>query len=318
MPSFRTLRTFLTVVRNGSFAAAGAEIGLTAAAVGLQMRGLEQDLGRPLFDRSARSVVLNTAGRQAVTRVEELIQRYEALAAGESRNEEDAEIAGTVVMGALVSALMGAFADALWAIRQAHPRLEVKLFAGQSGAFAEKVLRGELDAAVVMKSPRPLSSSMIWTGLYSEPMVLIVPRRPHFPLAARPLAMLRESPFIRFDRETWTGNLVKRVLRQTGVRVSDALELNSVEAIVATVRQGFGVSIVPQLANVDWRNDRELRVITLPGVEEYRHVGLLERAQHSRMRFTAAIKDYFGAPVEAAAHGGASRVRSRRAPGLSA
>lgn len=296
MPSFRTLRTFLTVVRHGSFAAAGAEIGLTAAAVGLQMRGLEQDLGRPLFDRSARSVVLNTAGRQAVARVEELIQRYEALAAGESRNEEDAEIAGTVVMGALVSALMGAFADALWAIRQAHPRLEVKLFAGQSSAFAEKVLRGELDAAVVMKSPRPLSSSMIWTGLYSEPMVLIVPRRPHFPLAAGPLAVLRESPFIRFDRETWTGILVKRVLRQTGVRVSDALELNSVEAIVATVRQGFGVSIVPQLANVDWRNDRELRVITLPGVEEYRHVGLLERAQHSRMRFTAAIKDYFARP----------------------
>ena len=109
------------------------------------------------------------------------MQRYEALAADEGAGE----LAGTVVMGALVSALMGAFADALWAIRQEHPRLEVKLFAGQSSAFAEKVLHGELDAAVVMKSPRPLPSSMVWTQLYSEPMVLIVPRRPHFPLADR-------------------------------------------------------------------------------------------------------------------------------------
>jgi hypothetical protein len=36
-------------------------------------------------------------------------------------------------------------------------------------------------------------------------------------------------------------------------------------------------------------------VINVPGVEEFRHVGLLERAHHSRMRFTSAIKNYFGA-----------------------
>ena len=293
MPTIRTLHTFLAVVRHGTFAAAGAEVGLTAAAVGLQMRSLERDLNRPLFDRAPRSVVLNTAGRQGVPRIEELVQRYEALAADEGAGE----LAGTVVMGALVSALMGAFADALWAIRQEHPLLEVKLFAGQSGAFAEKVLHGELDAAVVMKSPRPLPSSMVWTQLYSEPMVLIVPRRPHFPLPAEPLAILAESPYIRFDRETWTGYLVKRVLRRAGVTVHDAIELNSVEAIVATVRQGFGVSIVPQLANVDWAHDRELRVIEVPGVEEFRHVGLLERAHHSRMRFTAAIKGYFSRTI---------------------
>jgi DNA-binding transcriptional LysR family regulator len=293
MPTIRTFRVFLAVARHGSFAGAGAEVGLTAAAVGLQMRALERDLNRPLFDRGARSVVLNTAGRQAVSRVEELVQRYEALAADEGAGE----LAGTVVMGALVSALMGAFADALWAIRQEHPQLEVKLFAGQSSAFAEKVLHGELDAAVVMKSPRPLPSSMVWTQLYSEPMVLIVPRRPHFPLPTDPLAILAEAPYIRFDRETWTGLLVKRVLRRAGVTVHDALELNSVEAIVATVRQGFGVSIVPQLANVDWADDRELRVIEVPGVEEYRHVGLLERSHHSRLRFTAAIKGYFSRTI---------------------
>jgi DNA-binding transcriptional LysR family regulator len=292
LSSIRTLRTFLAVARLGSFAAAGDEVGLTAAAVGLQMRVLERDLKRALFDRGARAVVLNTAGRQVVPQIERLVAEYEALGAATSGEGE--ALAGTVVMGALVSALMGAFADALWAIRQEHPRLEVKLFAGQSGAFAEKVLRGELDAAVVMQSPRPLPASVVWTRLYSEPMVLIVPRRPHFRMPEEPLAILRESPFIRFDRETWTGLLVKRVLRRAGVTVSEGMELNSVEAIVAIVRQGFGVSIVPRLANVDWRHDRDLQVIEVPGVEEVRHVGLLERVHHSRMRFTAAIKGYFG------------------------
>jgi DNA-binding transcriptional LysR family regulator len=79
------------------------------------------------------------------------------------------------------------------------------------------------------------------------------------------------------------------------VQVVEGMELNSVEATVAIVQQGFGVSIVPRLANVDWARDRRLRVIELPGVKVARRVGLLERRQHSRQRVTQAIKTYFGA-----------------------
>lgn len=289
MPSIRTLKTFLAVVKHGTFAAAGKEIGLTAAGVGLQIRTLEEDLNQILFDRGARSVVLNTTGRRIAAQVEELVLRYEALAAVSDNDE----LSGTVVMGALISALMGAFADALWSLKQAHSRLEVKLFAGLSSDFAVKVERGELDAAVVTQPPHSLPSSLVWTALYSEPMVLIVPRQPHFELARDPLEILRRSPFIRFDRQTWTGYLVKDALTQCQVAVRDEMELNSVEAIVEIVRQGFGISIVPQLANVQWAADQGLKVICLPGTDVQRHVGLLERARHGRQRFTNAIKQYF-------------------------
>ena len=289
MPSIRTFKTFLTVAKHGSFAAAAAEIGLTAAAVGLQIRALEESLNQVLFDRSARAVVLNPAGRQAVPAIEELVLRYEALAL---TGEVDA-LAGTVVMGALVSALMGAFADALWALKQAHPRLDVKLFAGMSSDFAQRVEAGELDAAVVTQSPNALPANLLWTPLYDEPMVLIVPRRPHFVLPGDPIEALRRSPFIRFDRQTWTGHLVLDVLHRADVTVQEGMELNSVEAIVALVRQGFGISIVPQLANVQWARDRALQVIALTGIDVQRRVGLLERSRHSRMRFTEEIKQYF-------------------------
>ncbi|MBA3902675.1 MAG: LysR family transcriptional regulator [Rhodocyclaceae bacterium] len=291
MPSIRTFKTFLAVVKHGTFAAAGKEIGLTAAAVGLQIRSLEEDLNQALFDRGARSVVLNTTGRRIAAQVEELVLRYEALAA----SGDSDELSGTVVMGALVSALMGAFADALWSLKQAHPRLVVKLLAGLSSDFAVKVEQGELDAAVVTQPPRPLSSSLVWTPLYTEPMVLIVPRHPHFDLAGDPLEILRRSPFLRFDRQTWTGYLVNDALQQCQVTVRDEMELNSVEAIVEIVRQGFGISIVPRLANVQWARDQGLKVISLPGTDVQRHVGLIERARHGRQRFTGAIKQYFQA-----------------------
>ncbi len=289
MPSIRTLKTFLAVVRYGSFAAAGSEIGLSAAAVGLQMRALETSLKQPLFDRSGRSVVLNTAGRRAIPRIEELVLRYDELVGVRDGDS----LSGTVVMGALVSTLMGAFADALWSLKQGHPGLEIKLFAGQSSDFANRVEQGLLDAAIVTRPPRALPRSLVWTQLYVEPMVLIVPRRPHFDLPKDPLQILHDAPFIRFDRETWTGLLVKDVLNRCGVHVRDEMELNSVEAILAIVRQGFGVSIVPKLANVNWAEDRELRAIDLRDVDVQRRVGLLERSRHARMQFTGAIKQYF-------------------------
>ena len=289
MSSIRTLRTFLAVARHGSFAAAGKEIGLTAAAVGQQVRALEEELHQTLFDRSGRSIVLNTAGRGLVAPVMELVARYEALAA----RPGDAQLGGTVVMGALVSALMGAFADCLWALKKRHPALEVTLLAGQSADFALRVERGELDAAVVTQPPGRLASSLVWTPLYSEPMVMIVPRRPHFEMPEEPLDILTQCPFIRFDRQLWTGQLVAETIDASSASVQDAMELNSVEAIIALVRQGFGVSIVPQLANVQWSRDRALRIVPLKGVSVQRHVGLLERRQHSRQRFTRAIKDYF-------------------------
>lgn len=289
MASIRTFKTFLAVAKYGTFAAAGKEIGLTPAAVGLQIRALEEELNQVLFDRGPRSVVLNTAGRKAVPQIEELLVRFEALA----NADESGELSGRVVMGALVSALMGAFAPALWTLKQEHPRLKVQLFAGLSSDFAYQVEHGELDAAIVTKPPRPLASTLVWTLLYKEPMVLIVPRHPHFELPAKPLDALRQAPFIRFDRDTWTGLLVKDVLHQVGVATRDEFELNSVEAIIEIVRQGFGIAIVPQLANIDWDKDRLLRAIRLPGVTTERCVGLLERTRHSRMAFTAAIKEYF-------------------------
>jgi DNA-binding transcriptional LysR family regulator len=289
MASIRTFKTFLAVAKYGTFAAAGKEIGLTPAAVGLQIRALEEELNQVLFDRGPRSVVLNTAGRKAVPQIEELLVRFEALA----NADESGELSGKVVMGALVSALMGAFADALWTLKQEHPRLKVQLFAGLSSDFAYQVEHGELDAAIVAQPPRALPSTLVWTRLYKEPMVLIVPRHPHFELPEAPLDALRQAPFIRFDRDTWTGQLVKEVLGHAGVTTRDELELNSVEAIVEIVRQGFGISIVPQLANVQWDKDQLLKVVKLPGVTTERCVGLLERTRHSRMAFTEAVKEYF-------------------------
>lgn len=287
MSSIRILKNFLAITRHKSVAAAAKEIGLTAAAAGQQLAQLESELGVELFDRTKRSLSLNHQGRSLIVPIQDIVARYEALG-----SELKSELSGTIVLGALVSTLMGAFGSTLNKLKQTYPSLEVKLIAGLSSNFLDQVLEGSLDAAIVTESPYALPQNIQWTELYTEPMVLIYPTVKNAK-GADPKNIANDLPFIRFERNTWTGHLVDQTIRSSKLNVKEGMELNSVEAIIELVRQGLGYSIVPKLANISWESDRQLKISELPGKTIYRKVGLLEKRKHSRQNMTQEIKKYF-------------------------
>lgn len=287
MSSIKTLKNFLAITRHKSVAAAAREIGLTAAAAGQQIQQLEKEIGLELFDRTKRSLTLNTHGRSLIEPIQEIVARYEAL-----RSNMQSNLSGTIVLGALVSSLMGAFGKTLNEIKHNYPELEIKLIAGLSSNFLDQLLEGTLDAAIVTESPYTLPQSLKWTELYKEPMILIYPNT----ISSRKKDLKNITPnlpFIRFERNTWTGHLVDQTIKSNKLSIQDGMELNSVEAIIELVRQGLGYSIVPQLANISWSNDRQLRIEELPGKTIYRKVGLLERKKHTRQNVTQVIKQHF-------------------------
>jgi len=287
MSSIRVLKNFLAITRHKSVAAAAKEIGLTAAAAGQQVQQLEADLGVELFDRTKRSLSLNHQGRSLIEPIQDIIARYEALG-----SDFKSDLSGTIVLGALVSTLMGAFGNALNKIKRSYPGLEVKLIAGLSSNFLDQVLDGTLDAAIVTESPYALPQHVQWTELYKEPMILIMPT-PLSKKGGKTLDQESDLAFIRFERNTWTGHLVDQTIRANKLNIKEGMELNSVEAIIELVRQGLGYSIVPQLANIAWDSDRQLMIKKLPGKTIYRKVGLLERKKNGRQNITQAIKQHF-------------------------
>ena len=286
MSSIKILKNFLAVTRHKSVAAAAREIGLTAAAAGQQLQLLENEIGLELFDRTKRSLTLNSHGRSLIEPIQEIIARYEALG-----TNLKSELSGTIVLGALVSSLMGAFGKTLNGIKQSYPDLEIKLIAGLSSNFLDQVIEGTIDGAIVTESPYALPQNVQWTELYKEPMILIAPSA--LKSSKNSNILSDQLPFIRFERNTWTGHLVEQTIRVNKLKIQDGMELNSVEAIIELVRQGLGYSIVPQLANISWSSDRQLKIQNLPGKTVYRKVGLLERKKHSRNNITGAIKGHF-------------------------
>ena len=287
MGTIRQFRTVLAAARLGSFAEAGRQIGLTQAAVSLQVKNLEEELGVKLFERGAHAFAITPEGRSVLPRLKRLVDDYDAI-----RSQADGTVRGTLHVGALVSALMGAFGGALAQLRKEYPGLDLRLLAGQSAQFAQMVAKGELDAAVVTEPPYGVPTGLRWTPFYDEPLVLIAPAE----LARKPVSeLLHEEPFLHFDRSLWTGRLVVFALEKLGVQPSIALELNSVEAIAQLVRQRYGVAIVPHLANAEWA-EQQLVVKPLPGSPVLRTVGMLERENHGKKQVTQALGAWFSQP----------------------
>lgn len=285
MSTIRFLRTFVAIARYGSFAAAADRVALTQAAVSLQMRALETELKRSLFDRSGRTVVLNAEGRTLLPQAEEILALYERL-----RGTGDAsQITGSVGIGAVVSA-MGPLTLAVTDVKTSYPTLEVRVVAAKSGELASMVEHGDLDAAIVVESSSRLPAGMRFIPLYTEPLVVLTPRSLR---KGRVPDILDTRPFLRFDRALRTGVLIDRALRRARLQVREFLELNAIEALVELVRQEVGVTVVPRLRRAGWERDSALRVLPLGADLPERRIGMLERREHPRLPVTSAVRKAF-------------------------
>ncbi|MGE8358428.1 LysR substrate-binding domain-containing protein [Pseudomonas sp.] len=268
----RELKTFVTVARQGAFAAAGQRVGLTQSAVSAQMRVLEQGLGVRLFDRSGRAAVLNAAGRHALPLAEQMLALYAQMALPTAV----AEWQGELKIGAIATVQTGLLPEVLPRFRAIAPRVELKLVPGVSLNLLSQIDAGELDLAVMIKPPFELPKELLLVDLKREPFVLIAPPGVE---GDDPLCLLTEHPFVRYDRSSFGGRQVSRFLREQRLEVHEALELDEVDAIVRMVECGLGVSLIPRAGLWLHRNTR-VRVIELGALIFHRElVAVLRRAQ---------------------------------------
>jgi DNA-binding transcriptional LysR family regulator len=266
------LKTFRLVAQTGSFAAAAEKAALTQAAVSLQMKGLEDELGRRLFDRTGRQIRLTRDGREILPKIEQMLVLMTELEA-KPVNAANA-MRGLVTIGAVVS-VDDALSLAVAQMKSQHPRLDVRMTTARSEELTAMVEAGDVDIAAVVERPDGASlGGLVWTPLYREPLVLVAN-----PEVARTnlQSILRAHRFLRYDRRVRTGQVIQRALEVFGFEVNEYLELNSIESIVALIRKNVGVSVLPKLHRGNWDADPLLRLIPLGEPPVMRSVGLVRR-----------------------------------------
>ncbi|SAK92582.1 LysR family transcriptional regulator [Caballeronia pedi] len=300
----RELQTFIAVARHGTFAGAGAHIGLTQSAVSAQMQRLEAHLGVALFDRTGRSATLNKAGRRTLELADELIALYARLAEPEGEDGRG----GSLSVGAIASAHAALLPDAIGAFRRVLPAWRIRLVPGVSLNLLASVDAGEMDMAVLIRPPFSLPAELRWRTLAAEPFVLLAP-------AAKKGAQWREliesEPFIRYDRRSFGGRQVDAFLTKRRIAVRDSIEVDELPGIAQLVARGLGVALVPVSDGIGaW--PRGVLALDLGDETFHREIGLVERARRARADEPDAATRLAGCIVDAAARGARARRRNVR------
>ncbi|WP_110649393.1 LysR family transcriptional regulator [Salinicola peritrichatus] len=278
----RELRTFLAVVRHGTFSAAGNAVGLTQSAVSTQIRNLEAELGEALFERTGRAVRLNAAGRRLLPQASEMLALAERI-----RHSSSETLAGEWHLGAIASLQSGRLPAVLQRLAREFPGVRVRVAPGVSLSLLDQVDKGDLDMALIVRPPFGLPADLHTRVIAREPFVLIAPPESTEDSLE---ALLERYPLVLYDRGSFGGRQVVRFLERQRLRPSIRLELDEIDAIARMVECGLGVALIP-LTGL-WQRQSPLPVRSLPlGEREFhRELVMVSRLTPIQSPLVASIE----------------------------
>lgn len=161
-------RTFLEIVKAGSFVRAAAALNLTQTAISARVRVLERELGQPLFVRNKAGVRLTPAGQRFQRHAGTLVQAWDsarrAVALPPGREE-------LVTVGAELSLWSPLLRHWLQWMRRECAELAVGATIDTAARLIEQVQDGSLDLAVVYGTPR--RPGLITELLFEEKLVKV-------------------------------------------------------------------------------------------------------------------------------------------------
>ncbi|MBM9400685.1 LysR family transcriptional regulator [Gluconacetobacter azotocaptans] len=274
------LRTFVLVARLGSFAAAARQIGLTQAAIGAQIRRLEQELGYEVFDRSGWSVTLSGKGGAILPEVEGILSSFNGLRHFSPREPSRR----TLRVGAISTTQTSILAPAVAALSAEMPSLMVRLVPGISMVLLDRLDAGDLDAALIVRPPLGPMPHMTWHPLVTQDYVMVLPERMPGDDWQQ---VLMEQPFIRYDSRSFGGRTLDRFLRAQHLAPRSVIETEEVHTILQMVASNMGCTIIPRVLAIGLLPN--IRTLPLGEHRISREVGLMTVGPHQDAAIAALI-----------------------------
>jgi DNA-binding transcriptional LysR family regulator len=150
----RVLRYFLTVAREGSMTAAADFLHVTQPTLSRQLKDLEQELGKKLFNRSSHSIILTDEGMLLRKRAEEIVDMVDKLETEFSSMVET--IGGDIYIGGGETEAMRQIARVVKELQLRYPNIRYHLYSGNEDDVTERLDKGLLDFGILIQ-PADLS-----------------------------------------------------------------------------------------------------------------------------------------------------------------
>ncbi|WTW58019.1 LysR family transcriptional regulator [Streptomyces sp. NBC_00012] len=140
------MKVVVAVADAGRFTAAARRLHVVQSAVSSTVRGLERELGTPLFDRTTHRVALTPAGEAFVPAARAALRAAEL--AREAVDAVQGQLRGRVTVGTMQGVWAGLH-HALAALRAEHPGVVVQLRQAAVADIRQALREGTVDLAVV-------------------------------------------------------------------------------------------------------------------------------------------------------------------------
>jgi len=239
----RQLRAFVAIAESGTFTAGALRVHVTQAAISMQIRQLETEIGAKVFVRAPRHVILTEAGEQLLRRARHILREHDAAL------DEIAELAGAErgrlrIGSASAMVLSEQLPAILKELRKQHPAAEISVISGTSEVLVDQILGGEVDVAFVSL---PVDVRGIKTERLSQDQLVEIASPRHKLAKQRTISAytLAGERLILGERGGNTRRLIDQFFAQAGSSLHVAMELSRQQAIKKMVEEDMGVGIVP-------------------------------------------------------------------------
>jgi LysR family hydrogen peroxide-inducible transcriptional activator len=301
------LRYFLAVVRTKNFSRAAEECHVSQPSLSQQIMKLEGELGEKLFERTKREVALAPAGDLLKAHAERVLHEVES--ARHNVREMRGLVRGRVTLGVLPTIAPYFLPQRLRGFNAKFPAVEVIIHEDTTDQLATAVLAKEVDLAIVSLPVERVG--LVSEKFYEEGLLVALPAG-HALAKKRKLALddLERESFILMKEGHCLAGQALQFCRSNGFAPHVSFRSAQIETVLAFVANGWGLSIVPQMACE--RPMPSVRYRAIKGLA--RSIGVIRREARALSHAGRALVDFLrdgalreGEPSDIAQSSGKSR-----------
>lgn len=244
------MRTFLEVAQQGNFSRAAQKLGYSQAAVTIQIKRLEEELGIHLFDRIGKQTVLTHQGKVFYDYAASIIRDLELAKAAVT---ESRELTGTLTIGTIESICASIFPLLLERFHEQYPKVNVSIVLDSPDVLLNLMNKNSIDLVYLLD--RRMYDTK-WIKVLEEPEEAVFAASNSHPLARAVTAgrslmlsdVIAADSFLLTEKDASYRFILDQYLAADGREIRPFLELGNTEFIIQFLKQGTGVSFLPEFS----------------------------------------------------------------------
>jgi len=239
----RHLRYFIAVADTGSLTvAAERRLFTSQPSLSRQIKDLEEQVGTPLLNRSARGVQLTDAGRAFLDHARLALTQVDAAVEAARRAAQPSK--QRFALGFLTGQEMKWLPRAMSILREELPNVDVTVSSDYSPDLAESVARGKLDVAFLRAEP---GLDLEYRAVSREPLVVLMPsdHRLAAKKSIRPRDLIGENYIAMANKAKVLRAVIDDYLQREGVDIVPSQGVDNPAMVMSLVASTRGVTLIP-------------------------------------------------------------------------